>query len=323
MAKLPPPQNRTAAAIYAWYEARERLPENDWRRPHLGASQIGDENCLRHLWYSFHWAQAPGFEGRILRLFETGQREEERVIANLRAIGMRVEAVDPSTGEQWRVTFAGGHIGGGSDGAVLGVIEAPKTWHLLEVKTSNERRFKELCKLGVREAQPGHYAQMQIYMLGLGLTRALYICVHKDTDTIYTERVPFDREYAEALIRKAATVVDAPQPLSRISEDPAWHECKFCSHRPICHERQVGMIERNCRTCTSSATLPDGTWWCTHHDKILGLDEQRAGCDAHVFVPGLLPWDIVDADDDDRSVTYQTETGSRVTDQAKELRFHG
>jgi hypothetical protein len=72
MAKLPeslttPP---TVSAIYERYEARS----GEWRREHLGGSQIGRE-CDRALWYGFRWATAPDFDGRLLRLFDTGHRE--------------------------------------------------------------------------------------------------------------------------------------------------------------------------------------------------------------------------------------------------------
>ena len=48
--------------------------QGDGFREHLGASLIG-KSCERALWYDFHWATRSRHEGRILRLFETGQRE--------------------------------------------------------------------------------------------------------------------------------------------------------------------------------------------------------------------------------------------------------
>jgi hypothetical protein len=39
---------------------------------------------------SFRHAWSPNFEGRMLRLFETGDREEDRIVANLRAVGVTV-----------------------------------------------------------------------------------------------------------------------------------------------------------------------------------------------------------------------------------------
>jgi hypothetical protein len=318
LVKLPEPKNRTAAAIFA----RHERDAEDWRRPHLGASVIGDENCLRHLWYSFRWASHHKFDGRLLRLFERGHREEAWIVEELRALGWEVQDVDPDTGEQRRFAYFGGHFGGSIDGAVLGVLEAPKTWHLLEVKTSNDKRFKLLQKEGVAKAQPGHHAQMQIYMHALGLTRALYVCVNKNDDYVYTERVRYDREFAEAILRKAEGVIAAAEPLSKINEDPAWFECKLCDHRPICHLEQVELLERNCRTCASSTPLPTGRWICEHHgNAVLSVDDQRRGCEDHLFVPSLLPWEWVDYSYGARArrVIYRRPDGATVVDSGRQL----
>ena len=61
----------TIEAIYKYYKDKRK---ND-HRPHLGGSQIGNE-CSRALWYQFRHAWSPRFDGRMLRLFETGDREE-------------------------------------------------------------------------------------------------------------------------------------------------------------------------------------------------------------------------------------------------------
>ena len=82
MADLPSPPTPTLTAIYADYEARQ----GDGFRDHLGASIIG-KSCERALWYDFRWVTPSRFSGRLLRLFETGQLEEDRMVRNLRATG--------------------------------------------------------------------------------------------------------------------------------------------------------------------------------------------------------------------------------------------
>ena len=79
MTAIPSPINSTVAAIYRGYEERS----GEELRPHLGASQIGHP-CSRALWYGFRWALAKDFDGRMLRLFETGQLVENRLIRDLR-----------------------------------------------------------------------------------------------------------------------------------------------------------------------------------------------------------------------------------------------
>jgi len=170
MAEIPEIKSPVVEAIEASYQAEIASEE----RTYLGASILGDE-CERKLWYGFRWAFAPErFSGRMLRLFQTGHREEARIIEDLRRIpGAEVRDLDFETGAQWMVTFAGGHAGGHADGRMTGVPDAEAAEHLVEIKTHNDRSFKSLKKDGVEKAKPVHYAQMQIYMHGLGLTRAL------------------------------------------------------------------------------------------------------------------------------------------------------
>lgn len=105
MADLPEPPTPTLSAIYASYEARQ----GDGFRDHLGASLIG-KPCARALWYDFRWATPARHTGRILRLFETGQLEEARLVRDLRATDATVLEVDPDTGRQFRVEAHGGHF---------------------------------------------------------------------------------------------------------------------------------------------------------------------------------------------------------------------
>ena len=139
-------------------------------RPHLGASLLGHD-CLRYLFYVFRWQTDPP-EGRLARLFETGHREEARIIAELRAIGVDVHDRDPVTGDQYRFTALGGHMAGSFDGIIeSGLLEAPKARDLLELKTSNARQFAELQRKGVAAAKPLHRIQIEVYLAAFGLER--------------------------------------------------------------------------------------------------------------------------------------------------------
>ncbi len=72
------------------------------------------------------------------------------MIESLKMAGVTVHDVDPRTRGQFRFSTHGGHIAGSMDGCGLGFVEAPKTWHVLEFKTSGEKYFKKLVKGGVR-----------------------------------------------------------------------------------------------------------------------------------------------------------------------------
>lgn len=265
MAAIP---NPTVDAIWAHYEAK---PQED--RNYFGGSDIG-EPCMRKLWYKFRHAKPEKHSGRMLRLFETGHQQEARVIADLRAIGVTVWDKDPATGEQFRYTQ--GHISCGLDGVVLGLPDAPKTPHLLEVKTHNEKSFLKLEKDGPPDK---HMAQMQIYMHMADLTRAAYFGVNKNTDDIYMVRIEYDAKQAKALMLKAQRVITASTPLERISEDPAFWLCKFCHFSGICHGRDIPRAV--CGTCLS-ADADGGKWSCA---KGLGMAPE---CTEHLYVPALI-----------------------------------
>lgn len=307
MAELPEALTPTLTAIYADYEARQ----GDGLRDHLGASIIG-KSCARALWYDFRWVTPSRHSGRLLRLFETGQLEEDRLVRNLRATGATVLEVDPETGRQFRVEAHGGHFGGSLDGVAIGILEAPKTWHVLEFKTHGVKSFTELTAKGVMLAKPQHAAQMQVYMHLTGITRAFYVAVCKNTDALHIERIAADSAMAERLLDKAGRVIFAQHPPARISEDPAWFECRFCDHQAVCHVGCEAAV--TCRSCLH-ATPVDGGWECARHDRMLTGLEQRAACIRHLFIPDLVPGEVIDAGDD--VVTYRMVDGSTWANDAR------
>jgi hypothetical protein len=55
----------------------------------------------------------------------------------------------------------------------------------------------------VKEAKPAHYVQCQLGMHALGLTRALYLVVNKDDETLYQERLEYDAAYCAKMLARA------------------------------------------------------------------------------------------------------------------------
>ena len=307
MADLPIVVSPTREAIFAAYEADAR----QGFRLHLGASLIG-KPCDRSLWYDFRWTTVAQHPGRLLRLFETGQLEEARIVRNLRRIGTTVLEVDPETGRQWRVEAHGGHFGGSLDAVALNLPEAPKTWHVLEFKTHASKSFVELVAQGVRQAKPQHFAQMQIYLRLTTLTRAMYLAVNKNNDDLYVERIELDADYADRLLAKAGRILFAARPLDRVSDDPAWYECRNCDHAEVCRGEAAAAV--NCRTCLASTPI-EGGWWCERQQRALSDADQRAACEQHLYVPDLVPGEQIDAGTD--WVRYQLPGGGVWCDRGR------
>ncbi len=289
IADLLPTQSPTVAAIFAAYK---RAGDAEQPRGYLGASSIG-ASCERALWYQFRFCCRPEFDGRMYRLFATGDLEEARFVADLRAIGCEVHDVGED-GQQFAVEALGGHFSGHMDGCALGIPEAHKTWHVTEFKTHNAKSFAKLQKNGVKSAKPQHYAQMQVYMHLTGMTRAIYLARNKDTDDLYAERVHYDREYAESLIARAERIITTTTPPERIASRPDWYECQWCDAKKLCWGDPAGpalpIPAINCRQCCHATPKMDGQarWECEKHRRSLSPADQTKACDDHLVLPGLI-----------------------------------
>lgn len=288
-----------AALVYEQYEKRNALEKP---RAYLGGSVVGKE-CARALWYGFRWARREQFDGRTLRLFQTGHMAEGRFVADLRSIGCEVWDCDPRTGRQFTYKDHGGHMQGSLDGVAVGVPSGGKHPHLLEFKTHSAKSFAELKKKGVKAAKYQHFAQMQVYMGWAKLPRALYVAVNKDDESLYFERLEFDSVEFEKLRVKAERVIFTDQPPARISDDPKYYLCNWCTFKEVCHGRQVPDV--SCRTCVHATPEPtgDARWSCAKHtpDRNIGsipIEVQRRGCNDHLPLPWLVTYaDAIDAGD--------------------------
>ena len=323
MAPLPPPTMSTVQAIYKVYEAEGNKP---YISPRLGAATAGTE-CDRDIWLSFRWVTKKVFIGRMLRLFQTGHIEEARMIADLRSAGVTVIDVDENnidvrTGKpkQWELTDETGHIVCRMDGALLGCIEAPKTWHVFEAKSHNKKSFDKLIKEGVEKSKIAHYAQCQLGMHFSGMERAFYLARCKDTDALWSCRINYDVTYAMRLVARLHRIIYADRPPQKISNDPTWYQCKFCDHHSFCHEGRLPA--RSCRTCLHISPIDNAEWECKLRNFKPNRDEQRDGCQKHLFVPDLVngkQTNVLNTAEGLTAVAYEMPDGREWLDMGQEL----
>lgn len=298
-----PTTSETVRRIYDWHK---REGDAEAPRGYLGASIIG-HHCDRYLWYSFRCCVKRDFDGRLYRLFETGDLAENRFGYELRAIGCTVHDLDEQGG-QHAVYALGGHVSGHMDAAVLGIPEAPKTWHVCEFKTHNDKSFALLKKDGVKKSKPMHYAQMQTYMGLTGLTRALYLAVNKDTDELWSERVEYVAIEFKARINRAERIIRTHTPPERAASRSDDFRCKFCDAFKLCwgmvDESAVPIPGRHCRSCCHATPEIDtdetwARWSCAKTKRDLTPTEQAQACSAHLILPGLVSFaEPVDAGPD-------------------------
>lgn len=290
MALIPEPAVTITSLIDEAHAAKAERP-----RPHLGASLLGHP-CDRWLWLSFRWAAREDFSGRILRLFRRGHNEEAVIVSDLRRIGIDIRDT------QARVNF-GKHVSGSLDGVIQeGVPEAPTKRHVAEFKTHSLKSFNSLVKDGVEKSKPMHWAQMQVYMHGTAIDRALYVAVCKDDDRLYTERVRYDKEAATRLVARGHAITMADRMPPPISTDPSWFQCKFCAAYDMCHQSKPTRFA-NCRTC-AHVTVRENDVHCSRWDDVVPTTFQHEGCDDHVLHPDLVPWEM-EGSEDGLSVTWR------------------
>lgn len=277
------------------YQHYERQREVEPPRFHLGASEIGIE-CERRLWLTYRWCVAESFSGQKLRLFDTGKREEFRLLDELKAIGVQVQFINDDPDLQHRVSAFGGHFGGSLD-AIATHIDPwePEKPYVLEFKTHGTTSFNKLKKEGVETSKHQHYVQMQIYMGLTGTPQAIYLAVHKDKDELYEEVVEFNQGVFDEHMEKAKRIITSPTPPSPPEKyvvpapdaqlKPRFEKCMYpfpCPALSMCYEGAKPI--RSCRSCVFAKPVKAGEWLCNKHGTTLDNQQQLTGCDDYTAI---------------------------------------
>jgi hypothetical protein len=103
---------------------------------------------------------------------------------------------------------------------------------------------------------------------------------------------------------KAERVIFAETAPERISENADFYKCRWCSFWSLCHGGRA-MPAVNCRTCLHVTPTSAGGWHCARWDRVLSVDEQRRGCQAHLFNPSMIAGEVTDASEEGEWVSYR------------------
>ena len=213
----------TVDLINRAYE-KERKP-----RKHLGLSQAGHP-CKRYLWYTHNGYQGKPIEGRVLRLFQLGNLLEDQVVADLSMAGVFVYH------SQREVVFTqdGVRLIGHIDGIATGLAESPATPHLFECKCASKKKFDELLKCGSYAVWNEIYGwQIQFYLLGLGLKRAVVFVYCKDDSRLYMERIKADKKATVEKLQQVFEAITGDVP-ERMCPREDYYKAKFCDYQETC-----------------------------------------------------------------------------------------
>ena len=223
------PSNRLNLLINKALENRTEPP-----RGYLGASRLGEE-CCRSLQYEFYnTPKDKNFSGQTLRTFAIGHALEDLAVQWLQVAGVQIG------GRQAGFETAKGLIKGHIDGVLTGGPEDFGPFpRLLEIKTASNKKFNEFKKHPLQKSNNVYYSQIQTYQAYLDLQNpALFLVINKDTSEFYFENIPFDSQTAQEISDKGARIIQAclsGDLLPRISEDPGFYLCGWCSWNGRCH----------------------------------------------------------------------------------------
>lgn len=240
MALIPPRGDATLMAI-------DKILEDELaaepKRNYLGASSLGD-SCERKLWYRLHTSMRETFPASTIRKFNDGHRCEAEMAALLRKVpGVRLWThidADNQYGFEDH-TLGPKPLSGHYDGVIIGILEAPKTFHIWEHKATNEKKYLELKKLkainekaALRAWNPVYYAQAVINMHYENLTRHYMTVSTPGLREYLSIRTEDDPVYAEALKIKARRIINSKELPERIGGKD-YYECKWCGFYDACH----------------------------------------------------------------------------------------
>tara|TARA_R100000900_G_scaffold112692_1_gene87897 strand:- start:11 stop:766 length:756 start_codon:yes stop_codon:yes gene_type:complete len=248
---------------------------------------------MMQLWLDWHWASTYQHPAKLLRKFDRGHTDEERLKQYMRYAGIEVVDTDAATGKQIRFSVPGvKFLSGSIDGAIRGMPELPEdTWALWECKSMGPSTFKQLQKHGLEKANYKYWTQCHLYMHHSGgLRHCVFMAVNCDTQELYVEIFELDSEVAVDAVDIGKRILerwDVPPP--KVAQNEAFFICKsFCSHKAVCHRGEPYAV--NCRTCRfmkpDFEEEPD--WHCRKHGVELNHDGQVEGCDSWEPITGKL-----------------------------------
>lgn len=221
--------NTVGDAIDALLAARQK------QRNYLGLSQVGIVNeCPRKAWYIMKGYAGKPFEGRILRLFRSGDDIEFNMVTDLKDIGLNVWGAQ----KEVKATQDGESFVGHIDGMISGLenLSLGKKTCLLEVKSCNGKRFKELLKLGdyCKWGGAAYEGQVHIYSTLLKLSRIFVAVENKDTSERWFDRFPCNKDFAIETLQKAFDIKQMESEPERACPRADWYKAKFCNYSDAC-----------------------------------------------------------------------------------------
>ena len=244
----------------------------------LSPSSLGEE-CAAQTWYRWRWAVSPPTaDGRMARYNSRGEENEIDIVEWLKATGWIVYEIDPTTNEQFVITYFNGHLYGKLDTIASHPIHTNGIAVLFEYKYINQRRFSTLTTKPLMEADLKYYNQVQLYLHFRQLPACVFFPVSRNDEDFEPIIIPYDNTQVSMTLEKAQAIMNAKIRPARIAENPTFHACKFCDFVEPCHKGK--QLLKSCRSCVNCVPINDGKFGCEMWKQVIPTKEAIiAACD--------------------------------------------
>jgi CRISPR/Cas system-associated exonuclease Cas4 (RecB family) len=232
--------DETLDAIDKAIEAAQEIRPQNGR---LYFSQIG-RDCEREIFYFVNDYPREPFKAKTLKMFECGNIAEELMAKRLHMLPQIELYTVAEDGKQFKFSDFDDRFSGRIDGAIRGLLEAPKKFHAWEHKSSG----KIAALIKAKEVY-GPKKALEVWNYSYYATAVLYMHYGEFERHYLTVSTPGGREYTSTrtepnpvlvkhLIGKAKRILDAKSPPARISEQKSFYKCKNCDFRESCWQEQ-------------------------------------------------------------------------------------
>ena len=248
--------------------------------PNSISPSILNQPCRRKILLSHIWAAPHNFKYNpdTLRRFQLGNKIEEYIIEIIKLAGFKIKHLEND--QQIGYYKCNNHIHGKIDG----IVEIANEEHILEIKSVNEKDFKDLAKNKLKNTIDKYYIQMQLYMHYLKIHSAFLIAYNKNNSELYIENIQYDRNSKKKTIRysyflRNKITTNTFEKFKKISSEPKW-ACKGfggCPFAQICFSGAP--MVKSCRNCIHAIKSMDkktpGQWYCQAKECPLDIEDQK------------------------------------------------
>ena len=203
----------------------------------LSASKAGFP-CMRNLWYTVNGYSEDGeSDKRTQRIFDVGTALEPVIVEWLRSDGRNGEYNPGSQRAALSVSIPvkGGTLTGHPDCIISkGTIQNT----LVDIKTMNDRSFKEWKQAGTLKSKPQYATQLHIYAAGLiaqgrKIERLGIVGVNKNNSEMYIDFFSYDPFRTENIKDYAGLIFTGTKEPELGCPAESW-ACNYCEFSEIC-----------------------------------------------------------------------------------------